>query len=265
MSVHFDEPIFIGGAGRSGTSLLRTILNAHSRIAIGAELKVTPEIARFWQRMTRYSSHLDHYFNLNERDLNDAFAQFIISLLRKKWEQTSKSRLGEKTPNNIFVFPHLHRIFPNSPLLHIVRDGRDVVRSLLKQNWANADGEPLAITRDPEAAATYWRKAVTAGQRAAQKFPTLADRYHEIRYEALVTDTEQTVRAIIDHVEELWEPGVLEFHKQEGSVYDHVYRPISSDSVGRWHTDLTPQQKAAVRDVAGDLLIELGYADDLDW
>jgi hypothetical protein len=215
--------------------------------------------------MTQYSSHLDHYFDLNERDLNDAFAQFIISLLRKKWEQSGKARLGEKTPNNVFVFPHLHQIFPESPLLHIIRDGRDVVRSLLKQNWGNHDGEPLKITRDPEAAATYWRKSVTAGRRAAQKFPTLADRYHEIRYEALVTDTEQTVRAIIDHVEEPWESDVLEFHKQEESLYGHVHRPISSASVGRWHTDLTPQQKAAVKAVAGDLLIELGYANDLDW
>jgi hypothetical protein len=260
-----DKPIFIGGAGRSGTSLLRTILDSHPRIFIGAELKVIPEIARFRQRMTRYAAHLDHYFDIDKRALNDTFAQFIISLLHRKHKKSGKPRVGEKTPNNVFVFHHLHQIFPNSPLLHIIRDGRDVVRSLLEQEWTNATGEPLPITNDPKAAAEYWVNAVIAGRRAAQRFPTLADKYLEIRYEDLVNETEDAVRTIIDHVDETWAPEILTFHKRESSVYQQVYRPISDQSVGKWTTQLSKEQKEIVKDVAGDLLIELGYAEDLNW
>lgn len=262
-----DAPIiFIGGAGRSGTSLLRTILNAHSHISIGAELKVTPEIAQFWRRMLRYSSHLAHYFDLEERDLNEAFGTLICSLLSKKLAGHGDTvRLGEKTPNNVFVFPHLHRIFPESPLLHIIRDGRDVVRSLLRQNWASPDGSPLAITQDSKAAAAYWVKAVTAGRRASRMSSTLADRYLEIRYEELVTNTESVARSIFEHLGEPWEPRILDFHKHEVSVYDHVYRPVTDRSVGKWRQDLSPDQKMRVKEVAGDLLIQLGYAKDLSW
>jgi hypothetical protein len=56
-----------------------------------------------------------------------------ISLLQNYQEKTCKRRVGEKTPN-LYVFTRLHRKFPESPLLHIIRDCRDVVRSLLEQN-----------------------------------------------------------------------------------------------------------------------------------
>ncbi len=266
-SSHEKAPIFIGGAGRSGTSLLRTILNAHSRIAIGAEFKVTPMIAQFWRQLSQHREHLQEYFFVEQDDINAAVGDLIQSLLHKFHEHSGKPRLGEKTPNNVMVFPQLHGIFPKSPLLHIIRDGRDVVRSLLQQNWqSRTNGDPVAIIQDPEAATAYWKKAVTAGQRAAQQSKTLRQRHLEIRYEDLVTEPENIVRQVLDHIGEPWEPEVLCFHeKDDPSVYENIHRPISDASVGKWKSELTSDQKSILKRMAGDLLIDLGYARDLDW
>jgi hypothetical protein len=261
------SPIFIGGAGRSGTSLLRTILNAHSQIAIGAELKVTPLIAKFWNQLSNDQPYLEQQFAVTQADIDSALKNLVTTLLNNYRLQTGKSRIGEKTPNNVFVFRQLHQIFPNSPLIHIIRDGRDVVRSLLQQNWqSGSDGKPMAITQEPAAAAAYWKQAVLAGRKAALQSPTLRKRYTEIRYEQLVTSPEKTIRPLFEHIGESWEPDVLHFHEQDNpDVYDQVYRPISDSSVGKWKRGLSRDEKNAVKEVAGDLLIDLGYATDLNW
>ena len=124
----------------------------------------------------------------------------------------------------------------------------------------------MAITQDPQAAAAYWRKAVTAGRRAAQGSASLRGRYLEIRYEDLVTTPEPVIRRVLSHIGEPWAPEVLRFHeKKNPAVYANVHRPISDASVGKWKEGLTTEQKSVVKDVAGDLLIELGYATDHDW
>lgn len=265
-NIRDHSPIFIGGAGRSGTSLVRSILNAHSRIAIGAELKVTPLIARFRNQFTHYQAHLQEHFFVQPENIDTIIKNLITSLLDKYRRHADKPRLGEKTPNNVFFFPPLHQMFPESPLLHVVRDGRDVVRSLLQKEWGNVSSrKPMAITQDPEAAASYWKKAVTAGRRAAQASDSLREQYLEIRYEDLVTNPVPIARLIFSHIHEPWEPDVLNFYQEQTDVYNQVYRPISDASVGKWKTGLSPAQKSTVKRVAGDLLIELGYADDMSW
>lgn len=257
-------PIFIGGAGRSGTTLVRSILNAHPRIAIGAELKVTPAIAQCWQTVRQHEAYLGEEFDLAPADVDAAFGQLVATLLETHRRRSGKPRVGEKTPNNVFAFPALHRMFPGSPLVHVVRDGRDVVRSLLEKDWTTPDGQPMAITRDPAAAAAYWRRAVMAGLAAAED-PSLAGRYHEMRYETLVHDPEAAVRKLLAFVGEPWDPAVLHFHQQETATYTFTQRPITARSVGRWQDVLDRSVKDVVKDVAGDLLLHLGYADDLDW
>ena len=232
-----DPIVFIGGAGRSGTSLLRTILNAHPRIAIGTELKVTPIIAQFWHQLSQYRGHLGKHFFIEQSEINAAFGDLVTSLLDNFHENSGKPRIGEKTPNNVFVFAHLHQLFPGSPLLHIVRDGRDVVRSLLQQDWVTSNGSVMAITQDPGAAAAYWRKAVTAGRRAAQGSASLRGRYLEIQYEDLVTTPEPVIRRVLSHIGEPWAPEVLRFHeKKNPAAFANVHRPISDASVGEMYS-----------------------------
>jgi hypothetical protein len=139
MKMNTKPPIFIGGAGRSGTTLLRVILDSHPNIACGPELKITPFIASYWYDFqTRYSQILKEYL-IGENEINEIFSRMIISLLERYRIDQGKIRIAEKTPHNVTIFSHLHKIFPESPLVHVVRDGRDVISSLLTMDWKSFD------------------------------------------------------------------------------------------------------------------------------
>jgi hypothetical protein len=263
-------PIFVGGAGRSGTTLMRVILDSHPNIACGPELKVIPRICQLWHEFqTAFSPALREY-SLEAGDINGAFAQLILSLLDKYRQHTGKPRLAEKSPNNVFFFEHLHYLFPESPLIHIIRDGRDVVCSLLEMDWRNPKtGERLEYTQNARKAAEYWAKAVRAGQIARQK-ASLAARYQEVRYEQLVAQPEATLQKVFAFVEEPWDPAVLRFHEQRRNLAGEssaaqVSTELYQSAVGRWQRDLKPEDKQAVKDAAGDLLLVLGYAQNRDW
>jgi hypothetical protein len=265
-----SSPIFVGGAGRSGTTLIRVILDSHPNIACGPELKVTPILAGLWHSFqTAHLPPLREYL-LTPADINQIFGQMITSLLEKYRRQTGKPRIAEKSPNNVFFFQHLHHIFPESPLIHVIRDGRDVVCSLLTMNWVNPQtGRPIEYTRDARKAAEYWVSAVQTGRKAARD-PSLGPRYMELRYEDIVGQPERTLRELFGFIEEPWDPAVLEFHQKERSLAGEssaaqVSKPLYGASVGRWKEDLNPADKQALKDVAGDLLVELAYAADHDW
>ena len=257
-------PVFIGGSGRSGTSLVRTILNSHSNLSIGVELKITPIIAKAFGESAKQGPLLSEHFYLGRRYLEESYRDLILRLLYPYWKRTGRLRIGEKTPNNAFYFSELGRLFPDAYFIHVIRDGRDVVRSLLQKDWKNANGQLMPITQDPARAAAYWKGAVQAGQQAARQ-GELSDRYIEVRYEELVREPESVLRSLFAFIGEAWEPSVLAFHEQGESVYPTVQRKITPRSVGRWQDELSDFQKTAVKEVAGDLLIELGYAESRDW
>lgn len=264
------SPIFIGGAGRSGTTLLRVMLDSHRAIACGPELKIIPHLARQWAAL--HNSHgrfLEQVHHYPPHELAAAYAAIIGSLLDKHRVAAGKPRAAEKTPHNVLVFPGLHALFPASPLIHVIRDGRDVVCSLLTMNWTSAEtGQPLDYTQDAAKAAAYWAGCVRAGRSTPSVVPRAL--YYELRYEDLVSQPEATLRALLDFVEEDWDPAVLEHHQfardlAGESSADQVARPLYQNARGRWQRDLSPEDREAVKRIAGPLLRELGYCRDLDW
>ncbi len=156
-------PIFIGGAGRSGTTLLRVVLDSHSRIACGPELKVIPSVASLWADFHALGAVLADS-RVQGDDIDRVFGRLIVDLLEPLRRGAGKPRVAEKSPNNVFFFPHLHRMFPDASFLHMLRDGRDVVASLLTMRWRTTDGAPVDYTRDARLAARYWAHAVRAGR-----------------------------------------------------------------------------------------------------
>ncbi|MEX2643051.1 MAG: sulfotransferase [Acetobacterales bacterium] len=260
-------PIFIGGAGRSGTTLLRVMLDSHPAIACGPELKILPAILRQWVDMrTSYAPPLAQW-RIGPAETDRLYRQLVEGLLEPYRVAAGKPRVAEKTPGNVLFFRQFHALFPDSPLVHVIRDGRDVVTSLLSMDWTDpATGQAPPYTRDARRAAEYWVSCVRGG-RSALDMPGLSERYIEVRYEELARDPETTLRTLLVAVGEEWNPAVLEFHRKphdlsDESSADAVQDPLNTAAIGRWQEDLKPGQLALVQSVAGDLLAELGYLRD---
>lgn len=264
------SPIFIGGAGRSGTTLIRVILDSHPSIACGPELKITPMIASWWHDcQTKYGAFL-HEYTLNEQDVNAMFARLLSTVLDKYKHSQGKRRAAEKTPNNVTVFYPLHKMFPDSPMVHVIRDGRDVIASLLTMDWKTPDGKPVPYTQDAVAAAHYWLNAIRSGRRFRDATQQTRDRYYEIRYEDILENPEQTLKALLTFVGEEWTPDVLAFHEKDRQLANEssavqVSKPLYRTAVKRWERDLTTAQKKAIKPLIASTLCELGYSDDGDW
>jgi hypothetical protein len=254
-------PVFIGGAQRSGTTLLRVMLDSHPAIAAGPELHLAAALASRrrapWRRLSEQLAAYPWWSTVaTPAPTRDPAAQreLVEALMRAYLERTGKRRWVEKTPSNVFHFVYLRRLYPEARFVHCVRDGRDAVCSLLGTTWFRPRWRPRAL-----AATLKWLLAVRIGRASARR---LAGAYLEVRYESLVDDPERTLRAVLEFVGESWDDAVLGFHAHPHDWTDggqQVTRPISSSSVGRWQRDMPRRQQLLFRLLAGRTLARLGY------
>jgi len=91
-------PIFIGGAGRSGTTLLRVMLDSHPSIACGPELKITTAIAKLWLDCQTGFADALAALHLPPREVNRILADTITSFMAPFQAASGKPRIAEKTP-----------------------------------------------------------------------------------------------------------------------------------------------------------------------
>jgi hypothetical protein len=193
------------------------------------------------------------------RGLGDPVAQRRLAeqLQDAYLRHRGKPRWVEKTPANVHHIDVLVRLFPHARFINCVRDGRDVVCSLLEAEWFS----PRFPGRFPRAV-VVWVRAVEAGRRAAQ---VLGSKYLEVRYEEIVRNPERVIRSVLEFAEEPWEPGVLAFDRHPhdwswSALGQRIDRPVFATSVGRWRVELTPRQQWLFTRLAGRTLTRLGYA-----
>jgi len=167
----------------------------------------------------------------------------------------------EQNPETSYVLAGVLRAYPQGVAVHVLRDGRDVVCSLLERGWLNADvegrddarlaygseprfwveperREEFAQVSDARRCAWAWRRYVEAVRAAGA-----GDRLLEIRYEGLAT--------VADRLAEFLGANVTSTHRAMDTFRD--------SSIGRWQRELTPEQLADVEAEAGSVLAELGY------
>jgi len=172
-------------------------------------------------------------------------------------------RAVEQTPEVAFVLSSVLQAFPQARAVHIVRDGRDVVCSLLERGWLRADrtgsddaqlpyGAQARFWVEPEravefAAVSEATRAAWAWRRYVSAARSVRERTLEIRYEALARERDQVAVAISQHLSVPVEAVAANL----GAAH--------SGSIGRFRRDLSPEQLADVEREAGALLRELGY------
>jgi hypothetical protein len=257
-------PIFIGGAPRSGTTLLRAIVDAHPAIACGPELRAIPSLCTLRASIEDAGGDtLLRDYGVGSDRLDRAFAGAIMEFLEPRRQASGKSRIAEKTPANILHFKALRRMFPAAPLIAIHRDPRDVVASLLSMEWRDGkSGERLDITRDPAAGARLWVRSVDAALAMAGDKQFIA-----LTYEALVADPDGAAASLFTFLGEPLTDKRLRhdecFNARSGeneSSNARVARPIDTAAVGRWRRDLSPAALRIVEEIARPLMTRLGYA-----
>jgi protein-tyrosine sulfotransferase len=258
------NPIFIGGVPRSGTTLLRVILDTHPRIHCGTELRVVQSLTSLWSSVEQSGQPLlaDAY-DVDTEELRRIFGELLMSFLEPAWRASGKPRVAEKTPFNVLVFPELRRLFPDSPLVHVIRDVRDVVASRLeRERTASKAVDTAAVAA---ARAEEWVRTM-AVRRKILADEQLSRAYYEIRYEQLVQNPREVLEPLFEFLEEPFEPGVLDFHRVSRNVDGTeewsaaaVQRPIFASSCGRWRQSLSDEEHAAVMRAARPVLEELGY------
>lgn len=264
------RPIFIGGMPRSGTTLLRAMIDRHPAIACGPELRTFPALATISSQTRKaYGDVFEQFYGLTGPAYDDAWRTFMASFLEPYLASRGKKRIAEKTPANVLHFHEFARLFPDADFINVVRDGRDVVASLQNMNWTDpATGQPMEITRDPAAASATWKAHIDAGTHATKNLP----RVHEIRYENLITAPECELRALTSFLREDWCDDMLHHHKgdhlragvDEASA-PQIAKPLYSTAIGKWKSALSDGAKKLIKSTAGPTLIHLGYTDNNDW
>lgn len=236
------------GSPRSGTTFLASSLGAQPGLVDLGEVKPLKAV-------------IPHLAQLPEEE---AAARF-----RRRLEVVRRLGLAghlrgvEQTPETSFVLGAALRAYPAASAVHIVRDGRDVVCSLLERGWLGAEragrddaglsyGAHPRFWVEPERArefrtASEARRAAWAWRRYVSAARAVPERTLEIRYEKLVSEPEAVAGRLAEYLE--LEPGPL-----TSSLANAFAR-----SVGRYMKDLTPTQLEEVEAEAGELLAQLNY------
>lgn len=267
-----DPFIFVIGHERSGTTMLRAMLDSHPELAVPPEAhSVIPLMGR-QPRPLDLDAFLaafatDKYFadwNLpaeavgalrdDPRVVTPADA--VAGLYHAYARAHGKERYGDKTPSHTFEVELLSERFPDSRFLHIVRDGRDVAASVVTMDFG--------ASRFAEAARTWRRKVLRAHDGGVRLGPR---RYHEIHYEDLVADPEATLREVCAFLDLAYSDAMLGYHERADELLegvrhtDHLQgiRRPPTKGVRDWHVDLSPYEIKVFDEIAGTALDQLGY------
>src|SRR5881409_2483482 len=192
-------PLFVLGCPRSGTTLLRLMLDSHPRLAIPPESHFLPKLARRFgsgpvgaEEVAReiVATQMFAAWGLDrdaavERATGTTFAEVVGSIYLAYAEAHGKPRWGDKTPAYVLEMPLLARTFEGSRFVHLIRDGRDVALSLRSVRFG---------PNDPMGAAAFWERRVRTGMHDGTVLGP--ERYREIRYGSLVAEPEKELREL---------------------------------------------------------------------
>ncbi len=285
---------FVVGVNRSGTTLLRMMLDSHPDLAIPPETHFipalsdtlkqrrkagdrmsAPEVVDFLVEHRRWGDFGLDQDVLRERiEKNDKVRPKTVmrAFYELYAESQGKTRYGDKTPGYVKQMGVVHRMLPEARFVHLIRDGRDVAIS----REGRMTAEDLTVERH----AKIWKRRIS---RARRQVPRIKH-YLEVRYEDLIEDPEPVLREICEFIELPYDPAMLDYHERSADRLQEIARDLDdedggalrpavervqahslvteaprSDRVGRWRDLMDPADVARFEAIAGDLLDDLGY------
>lgn len=228
-----DEPIFIVGLPRSGTTLIDRILSSHPDVTSAGELS---NFALLLKRATGTPSNL-----VMDVETLAAAEQVDLAALGRAYVESTRPLTGQtprfidKMPLNVIYAGLIHRALPNARIICLRRDPMDVCLSNFRQLFATGFSY-YNYAYDLEDVARYYVgfDRLVAHWRAVLP----AERFTEIAYEDMVADQEAQTRRLLAFCGLDWDPRCLDFHENAAPVATassvQVRQPLYATSVGRW-------------------------------
>jgi hypothetical protein len=264
--------VFVVGCGRSGTTLLRLMLNAHPDLAIPGESHFIPSAYARWSRgklgggrlaeAVAREEHVQRWRldpevlerRLTAADMND-FASVVAAFFSAYADMQGKRCWGDKTPRYVLEMPLLAELYPGVCFVHLIRDGRSVAMSY------------RSLGRYPQRthqAILRWKRWVGEGRRVGS---TLGSRYLEVRYEDLVDAPSATLQRICSMIGLSMQPSMLGYQKTASEMLStdpmaiHHQRTSLRPTPGLrdWRRDMALNDMEVCEAIAGPLLADLGY------
>lgn len=230
-SIHDPAPVFILGMPRSGTSLVEQILASHPAIHGGGELDDLTHTVLNAPRIlglgaaARFPSC---FLGLGVEGV-DRLARMYLDRIHALGG--TAARVTDKMPRHFAILGAIDRLFPGARVVHCVRDPIDTCFSCYSthlgpaHSYTNRLSDLAAVYRVYRTMMDHWRRVIS--------LPVL-----EVRYEALVEQTEPGARSLVEFVGLPWDDRCLRFHENTRIVHtasiDQVRRPIYRTSVQRW-------------------------------
>jgi len=285
--------LFVVGCPRSGTTWIQRLLATHPGVHTGQEsdlfaLYIGPQL-RTWRHELEIDSSgrggvgLACYFT--DAEFRELLRDYVLRLLAPMVGNLQPGELFlEKTPSHVLYVAEIHALLPRARFIHVLRDARDTVASLLSasRSW----GRAWAPRRAGSAAAT-WVSHVEAGRQAQRLLQ--APQFFEVRYEALHTDGLDVLRQLAAWLGLRWTDGELraalernspdaaragqgtpiplggEFATSAGPVVREPEGFVRQARAGTWRRDLSFAEKLAVWRVAHATMAEVGYPWTAPW
>jgi sulfotransferase family protein len=266
--------LFIVGCPRSGTTLLRRMVDAHPQIAITRETHWIPELAPADGRATAAlcAALAEHpkfaTLGIEREELETlaggSYAAFVEAVFDRYGAGQGKPFVGDKTPGYVREMPLLHELVPGARFVHLVRDGRDVCLSAL--GWERKAEQfrqrfPTWVEAPVGTAALWWRWHVLQGRRSGRELG--ASLYHELRYEDLVADPERACRRLCAFLGVEFDAAMLRFHEGRTRHDPRLSAKRAwlppTPGLRDWRSQMPRVQLEQFEAAAGDALDELGY------
>ncbi len=274
------DPIFIIGTERSGSNLLRLLLNAHSDISVPHP----PHIIRYFAELEASYGDLNQESNFR-RLIRDVLSLIKTHIYPWEIEVDGEALFREAQPRDLFgiyygvynqylryagkkrwackstfMIHHAERVrktFPAARFLWLVRDPRDVAASSQRSVF-----NPF----HPYLTAALWSKQQAEGFRLMESLPK--ESLMLIKYEDLIGSPEKTLRQLCEFLNEPYEPAMLEYHQGDAAKkssglsesWKNAASPILTNNKNKFKKHLSVRDIRQVEQAAGGMMEKLGYA-----
>lgn len=243
-----DRGVFIVGCPRSGTTLLRVILDSHPQFCAPDESLFLGDMSKI---VGRYWGHLETY-GLERGEVLQNIRDFFLSFHHHFCALTGKPRWVEKTPSYEKHLEFINELFPSCKVIYVLRDGRDVAASH-RENWGR-EGFFRSLYQWP----------LTVRERHHYAGIVGAERFLEVKYEELVSNPRPVLEGLMEFLEADWDNALL-----NSSAYQHVTKvshgsdrpmnPVTPKKIGSWKGRLAWHERVLVNLAFRRQLIDLGY------